>query len=368
MFTGIITDIGYIAESEDRPKGRAFTIYCHYFHNSIDIGDSIACNGVCLTVIEKKKLDSKNQYQTEFKVECWEEALRLTTASDWAVEDFLNLETSLKLNNGLGGHLVSGHVDDYCRIVDIQEEGSAKRFFIEIKENLKKFIVPKGSITLDGTSLTINNVDKDCFDVLIIAHTLKVTNWSQKKINDFLNIEVDQFARYSQAFLASEKKRIDQEKKILNLGEKDMKNSRNSKFLIIDARYYEEISENLYQGAIKVLKENEIDYDYLQVPGALEIPAAIAMTEQSKKYSAYIALGCIIRGETYHFDIVANESARGLMQLSIENSLAIGNAILTVENKDQALKRASNDSNNKGAFAASAALQMSTIYKKFLKS
>lgn len=132
------------------------------------------------------------------------------------------------------------------------------------------------------------------------------------------------------------------------------------KILIIDARFYEEISDALLAGAIAVLKKASVSYDHISVPGALEIPAAISIAHASAhyQYDGYIALGCVIRGETTHYDTVCNESARGLNDLALQHQLAIGNGILTVENEEQAMKRADSKRLNKGGSAAEACLRM----------
>lgn len=137
--------------------------------------------------------------------------------------------------------------------------------------------------------------------------------------------------------------------------------------LIVEARFYDGISDALLRGAVNALQKAEVSYDVVTVPGALEIPAAIAFAEKSHKefYDGYVALGCIIRGETYHFEIVANDSCRALMDLTVHKQLAIGNGILTVENEEQAWARAREDEKNKGGFAVQAALCMIALKKRF---
>ena len=134
-----------------------------------------------------------------------------------------------------------------------------------------------------------------------------------------------------------------------------------NKFLIIEARFYNDILESLVEGAIEKLQLSGFEYERLQVPGALEIPAAIAIAADTSFFLGFVALGCIIRGETSHYDIVSNESARGLMYLSIEKKLAIGNGIITVENREQAWDRARVSIKNKGGDAALAAIKMHSI-------
>ncbi len=194
MFTGIVTDIGTVERATAIDGGVRLRIGCAYDPAGIAPGASIACAGVCLTVVD---LPDPGSNQRWFEVEAWEEALRLTTASDWTAGTRLNLERALKVGDELGGHIVSGHVDGQATIVDRREEGEAVRFVIEAPAILSRFIAPKGSVALDGTSLTVNAVDGDRFDVLIIRHTLAVTTWGDRGIGDRLNLEVDTMARYA---------------------------------------------------------------------------------------------------------------------------------------------------------------------------
>lgn len=192
MFTGLISDQGTIVEVTALDCGKLFRIETAYDPAEIDIGASIACNGVCLTVVGLSK-DASTGW---FEVEAWEEALRLTNAARWSAGTRINLERSLRQGDELGGHMVSGHVDDVAEVIDIRPEGEAKRFILRAPEALSKFIVPKGSVALDGTSLTINRVEGSTFDVLLIRHTLDVTTWGAMAVGATVNIEVDQMARY----------------------------------------------------------------------------------------------------------------------------------------------------------------------------
>lgn len=194
MFTGIVTDIGEIEQIEPLNEGRKIKILTHYDTDSFDIGASIACSGVCLTVVEKS---SGGNNRSWFIVEAWEEALRLTNISKWTVGTRINLERSLKLGDEMGGHLVSGHVDGLAEIVAIADEGDAKRFQLKVTDELAPFIARKGSVALNGTSLTVNSVNNNIFDVLIIRHTLQVTTWGEAAKGDLVNIEIDQLARYA---------------------------------------------------------------------------------------------------------------------------------------------------------------------------
>ena len=198
MFTGIVTDIGTVDGIEALPKGRRFRIATAYDPATIDIGASIACAGVCLTVVA---LPESGTNQRWFEVEAWEEALRLTTAGAWEEGTRVNLERALKVGDELGGHIVSGHVDGMAVIVGREEEGEAVRFRIEAPTALARFVAPKGSVALDGTSLTVNAVEGDVFDVLLIHHSLSVTTWGERQVGDALNMEVDTMARYAARLL-----------------------------------------------------------------------------------------------------------------------------------------------------------------------
>lgn len=189
MFTGIVTDIGKIKAIKPLPQGKRFRVETAYDTETIDIGASIAHSGVCLTVVEKG-----NGW---FDVEAWEEALRLTTLGNLEEADFVNLERSLKIGDELGGHLVSGHIDGVAKIIAVDEQGDAVRFTLDAPRELARFIAPKGSVALDGTSLTVNKVDGTKFDVLLIKHSLEVTTWGQRKKGDLLNLEIDTMARYA---------------------------------------------------------------------------------------------------------------------------------------------------------------------------
>ncbi|WP_336065379.1 riboflavin synthase [Nitratireductor rhodophyticola] len=194
MFTGIVTDIGVVQSVTPRDEGVLLRIETNFDPETIDIGASIACSGVCLTVVRLPEAGANARW---FEVEAWEEALRLTTVSDWQQGQRINLERALKVGDELGGHIVSGHVDGMAEIVERQDEGEAVRFVLEAPKELAKFIAPKGSVALDGTSLTVNRVDGARFDVLLIHHSLSVTTWGERKVGDRVNIEVDTMARYA---------------------------------------------------------------------------------------------------------------------------------------------------------------------------
>ncbi len=190
MFTGIVTDMGEVLELEKRGDLRA-RIGTAYDVAGIDIGASIACEGVCLTVI-----DLGTTPRNWFDVEISAESVGLTTAATWTVGQRLNLERALKVGDELGGHIVSGHVDGMAEVTSVEDEGDSTRFQFRAPEALAKFIAPKGSVALNGTSLTVNDVQGASFGVNIIPHTKAVTTWGDVKAGDAVNLEIDTMARY----------------------------------------------------------------------------------------------------------------------------------------------------------------------------
>ncbi len=192
MFTGIVTDIGEVVKVEKRGDTR-FTIATAYAPESIAIGASLACSGCCLTAIEMGRL---NDGRGTFLVEASAETLSVTTLKDWKLGTRINLERALKMGDELGGHIVSGHVDGLGEILSITPEGDSMRFRFKAPDDIARFIAQKGSVTLDGTSLTVNEVEGNIFGVNIIPHTQAVTTWGHARAGDTVNIEIDMLARY----------------------------------------------------------------------------------------------------------------------------------------------------------------------------
>jgi riboflavin synthase len=196
MFTGIITDIGTIRHRETRGDTR-FTIGTAYDHSSIDMGASIACSGVCLTVVDK----GRNAAGDWFAVEVSAESLSRTTLDGWNEGTAINLERALRMGDELGGHLVSGHVDGVGRVTGRHPEGDSMRFEIEAPATLMPFLAEKGSVTVDGVSLTVNNVTETSCKLNIIPHTLYATTLGKLDIGDRVNLEIDLIVRYVQRLM-----------------------------------------------------------------------------------------------------------------------------------------------------------------------
>jgi riboflavin synthase len=190
MFTGIVTDIGEVLSVEQRAEGlRRLAIACTYDPASIAIGASICCSGVCMTAVATGN--------NSFTVDAAAETLKVTTAGGWKTGTRLNLERSLKMGDELGGHLVSGHVDGVADVISREDMTDMARLALRVPKPLARFIAQKGSVALDGVSLTVNEVSTDTVSVLIIPHTLSVTTLGLLKTCDALNLEVDVMARYA---------------------------------------------------------------------------------------------------------------------------------------------------------------------------
>jgi riboflavin synthase len=193
MFTGLVSDIGEILQIDDEGPLRRMRVACSYEASSIGVGASIAHAGVCLTVVKVGQVGDN----TAIDVDIGAETLALTNARTWSEGIKLNLERSLRLGDELGGHMVSGHVDGVAEILSREDFVGMAEFKIRAPAALAKFIAQKGSVALDGTSLTVNSVDGDVFSILLIPHTLAVTTWGERHAGDLVNIEVDQMARYA---------------------------------------------------------------------------------------------------------------------------------------------------------------------------
>lgn len=200
MFTGIITHLGAI-EALDKNSKKDLLLKISAPKNQIErqlqIGCSIACNGVCLTLIEKKTLGAK----FIFSFQASQETCQKTTLANWQIGNLINLEFALRMGDELGGHMVLGHIDSTCKITAIKRIKDSHQFTFLAPKNLIKFIAPKGSITLNGVSLTINDVKDNYFDANLIWHTLENTAFKQAKIGDKINLEIDAMARYAAKIL-----------------------------------------------------------------------------------------------------------------------------------------------------------------------
>ena len=196
MFTGIITDIGELISLNKQGDWR-LRIKTNWQTEQIDIGASIACSGICLTVIERA--------DSYFDVEASMETVSLTSMQKWQLGSKINLERALRMGDELGGHIVSGHVDGIATITNIKAEKDSHRLTFEIADKLKGFVASKGSVCVDGISLTVNQVNDNTFTVNIISHTWQETTLGDSKVGDIVNIEIDMLARYVARLLETQK-------------------------------------------------------------------------------------------------------------------------------------------------------------------
>lgn len=188
MFTGLISDVGEVVAV----AGGRYTLRSGYEAASIPVGASIACDGVCLTATTV----TGDGAGSRFTVDVSNETRSKTAIGEWQPGTRVNLERSLKAGDEMGGHIVSGHVDGLARILDITQDGESRRFLLEAPDHLALYVAPKGSVALDGTSLTVNEVMGSRFGVNLIPHSLTVTTWGAKKAGQLVNLEVDLIARY----------------------------------------------------------------------------------------------------------------------------------------------------------------------------
>ena len=194
MFTGIVTDVGEVRSVKPRADNlHRITIACDFPRAGLIDGASIACAGVCMTVVGAGEEDGR----TWFAVDAADETLRVTTVGHWRHGARVNLERSLKLGDELGGHMVAGHVDGIATVVAREDMTDMARIVLRVSAKLARFIAPKGSIAVDGVSLTVNAVEGDTFSVLIIPHTLQVTTFGALRKDDDVNLEIDTVARYA---------------------------------------------------------------------------------------------------------------------------------------------------------------------------
>jgi riboflavin synthase len=196
MFTGIVTEVAEVLAVEVFSDRRRLRLALKRAENPIAVGASIAVAGVCLTAVE---IDGGNRTSVVFDVGA--ETLAVTNAAHWKAGDGLNIERALRVGDELGGHIVSGHVDGLATILDMRSFNEMTHVRLRAPSDLAKFVAKKGSVALDGVSLTVNAVDGDDFEVLLIPHTINVTTWREREVGDFMNFEVDTMARYAERLI-----------------------------------------------------------------------------------------------------------------------------------------------------------------------
>ena len=202
MFTGLISDIGTLIKV-NKDKIFSARISCNYDFDNTSEGASICHDGVCLTIFDKIKEKNGFSYKVEISDETLSKTNILNPTNPWNVGKNINLEKSLKIGEELGGHIVTGPIDGVAQLINIQKIDKSQKLTFKLPNELQKFVAVKGSIAINGTSLTVNGIDKNQFTVNIIPHTQKVTTWSEIKKNDLFNLEIDLLARYIERLQAT---------------------------------------------------------------------------------------------------------------------------------------------------------------------
>ena len=368
MFTGIVTDVGEVLAVTPLEAGVRLRIATSYRPEDIAIGASIACSGPCLTVVDLGMAGNRGF----FDVEASSETLERTNMRAWSPGRRINLERALKLGDELGGHMVTGHIDGVAMIAERRDEGAMARFTFAAPEALARYIAEKGSVSLDGTSLTVNGVRRQplrrddhpayahCHDLGRAAARATSSTWKSTSSPAIWSACAAPLERAGHARPAGPCSARFSHRPLDN-HEPALPHHRSALLHRPRRRAGRGAPRPSWSVAAPPTSG-------CRVPGVLEIPAALAMALKAKdkepRYAGYVLLGCVIRGETTHYDIVANESARAVMTIATENTLAVGNGILTVENGAQAWARARVSEKNKGAGAAAAAFEMAALREK----
>mgnify|MGYP001235859057 FL=1 len=193
MFTGLVEEIGSITQYHKTEDGIEITVKAEKIFDDLKINDSVSCSGICLTIVDLN--------QNHFSVQIVQETLKKTNAKTWELGTLINLERSLLPITRIGGHFVQGHVDDTVKILNIKQSKNSAKWFFSLPKHLNKYLVQKGSVCLDGISLTVATKENDSFGVALIPHTLNITTWRNKVIGDSVNIEVDIMGKYIKSFL-----------------------------------------------------------------------------------------------------------------------------------------------------------------------
>ena len=387
VFTGIVSDLGEVLEVDEKAEGlRRLTIACSYDPDTIDIGASIACSGICLTVVERGP-DGQSRPRlrsTPRRKPCADHRRHL------AARHALNLERSLQLGDELGGHMVSGHVDGIAELIARDDLPDMARLSLRVPAELSRFIAPKGSVALDGVSLTVNEVEGDTFSVLIIPHTLqgyhvrraaapargsisKSTRWRAMRRGFWRprdRIEPRLFGSHALATTA----RHTRSRQWPGRGEASVTRAtrKGARILIVEARYLRRHRRCAARRRDEGAGGGKAEVDRISVPGSLEIPSAIAIAldaaqRKRRPYDGAVALGCVIRGETIHFEIVSHQSARGLMELSVARGCRSATASSPSRTKLRRMARARVEEQDKGGDAARAALALVALKRQLGK-
>ena len=351
MFTGIIEEIGRIKSIDLIAGTRRIEVSAKEILNGLRIGDSVAVSGVCLTVTDR----SENSFSADLAAETWER----TSFSRLHPGATINLELPMKTDGRFGGHLVQGHIEGTGTFLSLLPVLGAQdfRLQIEIPPEFDRFLVLKGSIAIEGISLTVASLTKNILSVALIPHTWAATNLSSLNPGDPVNIETDVMAKYlakgSWNEKAPEPQPISASVSVNQF-----------RYAVVVGEFNSFITDQLLRGALHTLKSHQVpssDVRVVHVPGAYEIPIAAKLLAESGRFDAIICLGCLVRGGTLHYEVIAHESSRGIGQSALETGIPHSFGVITCDTQEQALDRAGMKAGNKGSEAALAAIRMASI-------
>jgi riboflavin synthase len=353
VFTGIIDEVGQLADIMPGAGTRRLRIQANRVTQDLDIGDSICVNGVCLTVVEHTDGD----FCADLAAETWER----TSFSRLAAGAKLNLERPLRVGDRFDGHMVQGHVESVGQLLDLTPVANAEDFWLRIKvtPDLEKYLVYKGSVAIEGISLTVANLENHVLTVAIIPHTCKMTNLSSLTAGDYVNIETDIAAKYLAKWAMPETAEVNCR----------ASNPASCRYAIVVSDFNALITERLLDSSLATLIAGgvpQMQIETVHVPGAYEIPIASQFLAQSGNYDAVICLGCLIRGTTLHYEIIAQETARGIGESALKTGIPHSFGVLACDTQEQAFERAGMKLGNLGTEAAGVAMRMANLKRRFV--
>jgi riboflavin synthase len=351
MFTGIIEEVGQIKGVDLIAGTRRLHISAKDILAGLRIGDSVAVSGVCLTVIDL--------YEQGFSADLSSETWELTSFSRLQAGSLINLELPLKADGRFGGHLVQGHTHATGKFLHLSPVPGAQdlQLHIEVPPDIARALVSKCSIAIEGISLTVARLAEDVLTVAVIPHTLHATNLPSLKPGDPVNIETDVMMSHLAKWSIAENTRASRP-----IAASVPANR--FRYAIVVSEFNSFITDRLLSGAMRTLESHQVpsvDIHVVHVPGAYEIPFMAKLLAQSGQFDAIICLGCLIRGGTLHYEVIAHEASRGIGQSALETGIPHSFGVLTCDTQEQAIDRVGMKAGNKGSEAALAAIQMAGL-------
>jgi riboflavin synthase len=354
MFTGITEEIGRVKSVTLIGGTTRLQISAKEILHDLRIGDSVAVSGVCLTVMDR----SENSFSADLAAE----TLERTAFSRLELGSMVNLELPLKADGRFGGHIVQGHVEGTGTFLGLSPVPGARDFWlqIEVPSELEKRLVIKGSVAIEGVSLTVAKLKGNILTVAIIPHTWNSTNLQSLNSGDLVNIETDAMTKYLEKWSANNMAFGSQP-----VAAYDMPSQ--YRFAVVVSDFNSFITDQLLRGALHILKSHRVpssNIEVVHVPGTYEIPITAKLLAKSDCFDAIICLGCLIRGDTLHYEVIANEASRGIGQSALESGIPHSFGVLTCDTQEQAIDRAGLKAGNKGSEAALTAIQMAGVKRK----